>query len=59
MKTEMVVVKDNDGHRFSIPAAKVPEFIDKMNVILTCTEGTDEWYDACDDLWSNFVDYSI
>lgn len=61
MTTELterkILVKDLDGHWYSIPESLEDDFLTLREAIQLVDWGSDEWYDANDDLNDEFGQY--
>lgn len=49
--------RDNDCHNYQVPQSLAARFDALMEAIFATSEGTDAWYDANENLNSEFDDY--
>ena len=52
-----VLVRDPSGHWYSIPSGLEQSFINLKETIINADFGSDEWYDANDELSDEFGEY--
>lgn len=54
---KFVELRDDDGHRYRVPIERAEEFDTLMQAIWNSKFGTDEWYDANDNLDATFGEF--
>ena len=55
----MVIVFDSDSHRYRIPKSEEAEFERINSLTETFKWGSDEFYDACEELTDKFGGYRV